>query len=211
MKDQAEAWDAQYGNKGRVWRGRPPKLPQLPEGTQVLELGCGNGKTLQAMLPKKWEICAVDFSVEALDLCQAMLARLHSPAIVTLMLADAKALPFPDSSFEAVFAYHVLGHGVAKERKAMIMEAARVLGPGGKLYVKVFSANDMRSGRGKQLEKDTYQKGDGIITHYFSQAEVTKAFKGLRLVSITEVKWQQRAGGKKLERAEWDLCFEKLS
>ena len=145
-----------------------------------------------------------------MDLCQAMLARVRPTSVVTLMLADAKALPFPDRSFDAVFAYHVFGHGLARERKAMAKEAARVLGPGGKLFVKVFSDNDLRAGQGTTLETSTYQRGEGIITHYFSKKEANALFKGLTPISSKEIKWKQRVEGKYLERAEFELLLEKI-
>ena len=86
-------------------------LPHLPEGSAVLELGCGDGKTLSGM-PGGWKIVALDISRQALQLSRRLLPD------VELVLADACRLPLQSASFDAVFAFHVTGHLLAEGRSS---------------------------------------------------------------------------------------------
>ena len=67
--DHKEPWDKDYKSRGRLWGGSARRLPDLPEGSLVLELGCGNGKTLASMISRPWKIMAIDISFQALRLC----------------------------------------------------------------------------------------------------------------------------------------------
>jgi len=128
----------------------------------VLELGCGNGKTLAA-LARSAETVGLDIARNALRACSP------GPALVQ---GDATRLPFADRSFDAVVAFHVLGHLAERERTEAVSEALRVLRPGGRLVVREFSVRDMRCGRGAEVEPMTFLRGTGIATHYFTAAEL---------------------------------------
>ncbi len=51
------------------------------------------------------------------------------------VVADARSLPFPDRSFEAVTAFFFLMYVTAADRPQVLAEAHRVLVPGGSLHV----------------------------------------------------------------------------
>jgi ubiquinone/menaquinone biosynthesis methyltransferase len=88
----------------------------------VLDL-CAGTLDFSAMLVKSHRVVAVDFSAE-------MLARgkMKAPSVETIV-ADAKELPFDESTFGAV----VCGFGVrnVKELSTALSEVRRVLRPGG--------------------------------------------------------------------------------
>ena len=173
--DHLQAWDRDYARRGRrVWGGSVKDLPALPEGSLVLEMGCGDGKTLSIM-PASWRITAVDISMQAL-----LLARRARPD-AGLLLADVCRLPLQSDGFDAAFAFHVAGHLFLDQRLALGKEAARVLRPGGRLFFRDFSREDMRMGRGEEVEEATFRRGSGIITHYFSEGEVAAMFSGLEM------------------------------
>ena len=202
LADHLQAWDREYARRGRVWGGSVRDLPALSDGSKVLELGCGDGKTL-SMMPAFWRITAIDISLQAL-----LLARQARPD-GRLMLADGCRLPLQSESFDAIFAFHVAGHLLLDQRLALAKEAARVLQPGGRLFFRDFSREDMRMGQGEKVEEATFRRGSGIITHYFSEGEVAAMFSGLEMDLIRTQRWSLRIRGEMLLRSEVEAALVK--
>ena len=199
------AWDRDYALRGRVWGGAVKDMPHLPdgEGLRVLELGCGDGKTLSAMRAG-WQKVALDVSPQAL-----ILARKQVPDAFCI-LADACRMPIRSESFHAVFAFHVTGHLLAAERAALAGEAARVLLPGGRLFFRDFAEGDLRSGQGETVECGTFLRKNGIVTHFFREDEVAELFIGLKPESISVHRWWLRVKGSRQQRAEVQAVFIKM-
>jgi SAM-dependent methyltransferase len=202
VQNHLMAWNKDYASRGRLWGGAVKGLPYLPQGSAILELGCGDGKTLSA-LPGGGRIVALDISPRALQLAR------HLRPDACFILADAAVLPLQDEIFDAVFAFHVTGHLLAAERRALAREAARVLAVGGSLFFRDFGAEDMRAGQGEEVEPGTFRRGGGILTHYFTEGEVMGIFCELEPVSIGTQSWTMRIKGKDLLRAEVEAVYKK--
>ena len=200
------AWDHEYIRRGRLWGGAPAELPDLPAGSAVLELGCGDGKTLSSMHTRPWVIYAIDSSIEAINLSALVPGMRRS---VSFVKADAICLPFAGSSFDAVFAHHIIGHAPLAGRMRMAIEAARVLRPGGTLFFLDFEQGDMRAVAGERIEPDTYRRGNGIITHYFSIDELDSFFLGLEVVSVSLKRREIKVRGRPLVRSELQAVLRK--
>jgi SAM-dependent methyltransferase len=134
-------------------RGYPPEVAEAigvalcaaagaGPGSHFLELGIGTGRIALPLLACGTDVTGVDISQRMVDRLRANLAarRAEHPerpwGTLEVHLADMSALPFPDASFDAVVAVHVL-HLVPGWREAL-GEALRVLRPGGALLI----AND---------------------------------------------------------------------
>jgi len=89
--------------------------PMLPSG-RVLDLGCGVGHSFHLLAPRE---------TVGVDLDPAALAGQDRETVV----ADMRALPFPDRSFASVLSVQSLEHVPDTER--VLAEAARVLETGG--------------------------------------------------------------------------------
>jgi len=96
-------------------------------GLAVLNVGCGTGGFNAAAARAGAAAWGVDVSADAVGLAAA-----RAPA-GRIARAAAEDLPFPDGAFDVVYCYSTLEH-VADARRALA-EMARVLRPGGALYL----------------------------------------------------------------------------
>jgi SAM-dependent methyltransferase len=200
----AGAWEEDYIRRGMLWSGVTHNLPEIPVRSRVLELGCGNGKTLTAMIQRGWDVTAMDFASRAVTLSKRLVrGAFHGD----VMVADARCLPFKNTSFDAVFALHVIGHMHKVDRVRIISELPHILKPGGTLFFSDFSINDFRFGKGNETEPATFRRSPGIITHYFTQEEVIDLFSKFTLVSIYIHQWPMRILGNTLVRSEIQAIF----
>ena len=101
------------------------------EGLSLIDVGCGAGDVARALA----ELGAVVLGVEP-DPVQAQKNRSAEPVPnVTLVEAGAEALPADDRSVDGVLFFRSLHHVPRELMDKAFMEAARVLKPGGFVYV----------------------------------------------------------------------------
>ncbi|MEO1307346.1 MAG: methyltransferase domain-containing protein [Pseudomonadota bacterium] len=121
-----------YGK--RAWFPWLAKHMALPDGANVLDVGCGPGwlwRRAADSLPKGLRLTLVDTS-EAM-VAEATAALVDSRFEVDGVVADAMDLPFEDQVFDAVSMMHMLYHVPDVDRA--LAEVERVLTPGGKVCV----------------------------------------------------------------------------
>jgi SAM-dependent methyltransferase len=200
----SRAWEEDYTRRGMLWGGGTHDLPDLPLRSRVLELGCGNGKTLFAMIQRGWDVTAIDFASEAVTLSRGVVGGASRGHV---LVADARFLPVKNNSFDAVFALHVIGHMHEADRGRIISTLPHILRPGGILFFSDFSINDFRFGKGNETEPATFRRGFGVITHYFTQEEVIDIFSKLTMISINVHQWPMRVLGRTLVRSEIHAIF----
>jgi len=193
------AWDRLYAQDGRPWKGGTDE--RLPLKGTVLELGVGNGKGIDS-LPSEAHAIGLDFSRQALLSCR----RWQN---VRLVQGDVTALPFREGSVPSISASHILGHLTLNGRRQAAREIHRVLMEGGSLYVNVFGEQDMRCGKGLEMEERSYERGNGIICHYFKEGEVTSLFPGLTVEREWERRLTKRFHGRDVVRQELRALLRK--
>lgn len=218
MGGPREAWNADYTMRGRRWAGYSWGIPALSPRDRVLDVGCGDGKTILSMTespplsPEKGslgpEIVGLDFSRAAIRLCSR---HTRGNTRVHLVCGDGSRMPFPDSCFDYVLLFHVLGHARLRSRIMICDEAARVARIGGRILIRAFSTRDFRSGKGEEVEEMTFLRGDGIFTHYFTIPEIKDLNPGLSASSLETSSWTLKVRGKTLVREEISAVFQKTT
>jgi SAM-dependent methyltransferase len=101
-------------------------------------MGCGTGRFTVPLAERAAAVTGLDISAQMLAVNQEKLAERGLKA--TLREGDMTALPFPDSSFDAVVSMLALMHIPLTDRERVFSEVARVLKPGGRLLVGVKNA-----------------------------------------------------------------------
>jgi SAM-dependent methyltransferase/uncharacterized protein YbaR (Trm112 family) len=95
-------------------------------GELVVDLGCGSGRALL------WNR---DLGASLLGIDIAPFFSHDARAHVDLLLGDLRTLPFADGTFDKAWSLDVLEHLSPEALAGMLGEAARVLKPGGGLFV----------------------------------------------------------------------------
>ena len=106
----------------------------FPEGSRVLEAGCGTGAQTRILAGKNpaCSFVSVDVSGESVGIARKRLER-DGITNVKLEIADIFHLPFPEGSFDHVFLCFVLEH--LSDPSGALDKLTKVLKPGGSLTV----------------------------------------------------------------------------
>ncbi|PSQ48894.1 class I SAM-dependent methyltransferase [Halobacteriales archaeon SW_7_65_23] len=137
------------------WRWVFDHYEGLPDGADLLEVGCGTGylwRDNADRIPDGWGLLLTDFSAGMADDARATLAEAGVDAAVGV--AAAESLPLPDDSVDAVVANHMLYH---VDRDAALPELHRVLRPGGRLFATTNSEANMLELRELLRAATTYE------------------------------------------------------
>jgi ubiquinone/menaquinone biosynthesis C-methylase UbiE len=110
-----------------------------PEGGRLVEVGAGFGRLVDEYAGYR-EVVLFDSSAELLG---AGRDRLGSDSRLEFVLGDARAMPFPDASFDAVVCVRVAHHFA--EPAAVFAEFARILRPGGVLVLEFANKRHLKS------------------------------------------------------------------
>jgi ubiquinone/menaquinone biosynthesis C-methylase UbiE len=103
---------------------------------RVLDAGCGEGNLVDELLEKlstQAHVTGIDINPDEIKICRDRYAGI---ARVTFDVGDARALPYPDASFECVAAHQFLN--LFPDIQPVLSDVRRVLTRGGSL---VFVAN----------------------------------------------------------------------
>lgn len=199
MEDQREAWNRFYLDNRRPWRGIPRYDLPFPEGSRILEVGCGGGKTAKALMERGYSVVGVDFSEEAVSECASRLG-------IEAVCAGVCDLPFGDGEFDGVSLVHVTEHLGPGERSLAASEILRVLKPGGAVFLRTFSEGDQRASKGIRTGDGTVIRGNGIAYTYSDADGIRGMFSDFREERFDIVSETTRYGA---ERRRIEAVFVK--
>jgi len=181
---QKDAWNSLYRTQPRQWKGAIKNTIPFPfaKGDIVLDIGCGNGKASAALIRSGFDVIGIDVSDVAADACRKM----HGDKM-KVICASADSIPIYNAAADGIVMIHILEHLDDNELRASVKEADRVLRPGGKIFVRVFHTDDMRSDSGKRIDERTVVRGNGIRYRYFDERSLRETFGMFREVSMERI------------------------
>jgi ubiquinone/menaquinone biosynthesis C-methylase UbiE len=104
----------------------------LPEGSNVLDIGCGTGRLLERLATQFPDLRGTGLDLSAQMLRLARRNKRHRPRLIYIE-GKADCLPFSDRQFNAVF--NTISFLHYPEPQQVLDEVARVLSPGGRFYL----------------------------------------------------------------------------
>lgn len=159
-------------------------------GKYGLDIGCGLGRHTLAALRMGYEMAAVDFARVAVQRTRQLILTEGFSAEV--QCASMHNLPFRDSRFDFALSWCVWNHGTREFFEQAVLEAARVLRPGGAMLGFVMTQRDSRYGNGLPVGEDCFAFTEGPeegVCHYFptEQTVVTELERFMAIEKIEEM------------------------
>ena len=150
-------------------------------GKRVLEVGCGAGTDLARFARGGAIVTGVDLADSSIALArknfeqQGLQGEFHE--------ADGERLPFPDHSFDLVYAHGVVQY--TPDSRALVEECRRVLKPGGEAIFQVYNRVSWLNALSK-LMKVPLEHEDAPVLKKFSIGEFRALLSGFTSVRIEE-------------------------
>jgi SAM-dependent methyltransferase len=148
-------------------------------GRSVLEVGCGAGVDLARFAKGGAEVTGVDLAPSAIELARANFSQQGLRG--RFEVADGEHLPFPDNSFDLVYAHGVVQY-TANPRQ-LVEECRRVVKPGGEAVFQVYNRVSWLNGLSK-LMKVGLEHDDAPVLLKFSIGEFRRLVSGFTKVAI---------------------------
>lgn len=190
LNHQREYWDRVAGRKRFTIQPDLEGLARLvPPPARVLDYGCGYGRVTARLAEAGYHQAA------GLDISPRMIerGRRQHPGL-DLRVIEALPTPFEEQSFDAVVLLAVLTCLPGDQgQEEVAAEAARLLGPGGVLYVADFLLNQdqrnlerYRKYAGRYGAYGVFELADGAVLRHHHPAWIEQLLAGFERLSMRE-------------------------
>ena len=158
---------------------------KLLRGKHLLEIGCGMGYDSLEFLKRGVRVTATDLTPNAVALARRHF-ELKKVQAEDVRTANALDLPFPDNTFDAVWANGVL-HATGDSQRA-VQEARRVLKPGGRAIISHFYRKPSWMYLLHHLGRENieYKEEDPPVNEFYDEEQILSFFLGYEIVEAVQ-------------------------
>jgi len=131
-------------------------------------LGAGQGQDSRFFAQKGYKVVSTDYAQEGLKLSRQQINEILKDHIALEELDLAHPFPYPDNSFNIVYAHLSIHYFDIKTTQQIFAEIKRVLKPGGIVAIMTNSTNDPEYNTGNKLEENYFEVHPGMKKRFFS-------------------------------------------
>jgi SAM-dependent methyltransferase len=185
----SEYWDGRFRAEGEIW-GESPSLTAIHSlelfrrnnVKRILIPGSGYGRNSRFFSISGFDTTGVEISKLACKMAQKFdpLSRFYNASVLDMS--------FDNDKYDAVYCFNPLHLFLEKDRNMLVQQCVDRLKDNGLMYFTVFSEEDAAFGKGKEVEKNTFESKPGRPAHYFTKDDLREHFKHLEIIEtgITE-------------------------
>ena len=156
------------------------------ENTQkpILDLGCGGGNDTLYLITKGKQVISCDQSENAIRNIIKNFPEVKEARCFNML----DGIPFEDNSFDVVIADLCLHYFNDEDTKRIISDIHRILTPGGHLFLRVNSINDVNhgAGQGVELEHHVFESEGNTIKRFFDEDDIRYYFRDFTIEFLNE-------------------------
>ncbi|MBW4085041.1 class I SAM-dependent methyltransferase [Paenibacillus sp. S150] len=158
----------------------------------LLDIGAGLGRHSILFAVHHFAVSAVDLSEYAINYLNHWSEK--EGLSISTKVCDMKKLPFPDQTFDCIWAYHSISHTDSLGFAEILEDVERVLKPGGEIYLSLASKDSGNYSKGllPQLDRNTIIKTEegpekGIPHFYVDLGDILTLFKHFKIERVRHV------------------------
>lgn len=194
------------------WLIRHEGRRHLQHSSQVLDIGCGNGRNLR-YLAETYRVRGTGLDISSQALAQATEHALNLPLTYTLQSA-AEPLPVADNSQDIVLDMMVSHFLNENERGQLLAEIKRVLKPGGWLFYKTFLLDEDKHAK-RLITEQPAPEANSYIHPVMNVAEHVSSEEEIRSVlgadfEIHQLRKSHRHKGPRAKRRSVSVYAERF-
>ncbi|MFX1344080.1 MAG: class I SAM-dependent methyltransferase [Promethearchaeota archaeon] len=188
-------WNNRFSKEGKIWGDSPSKsalyalkLFKKYNIQKVLVPGSGYGRHTKLYSDNEYEVVGIEISKIAIEMANA-----YNPQ-ASFINQSVLEMDTIDDYFDAIYCFNVLHLFLFKERQKFLKQCYNLLHIGGFVFFTVFSEEEPSYGRGKELEKNTFESKLGRPTHYFFKEDLINHFNEFKIIETDVIKEQEDHG-----------------
>lgn len=168
----ATQWHHTRGKRGVLWPGATQFLQQLPRGSVVADVGCGDGKYFPAIWEAGSYVIGTDISLPLLKTATSAASlsdegvpesrrvsksRHHLRNRPAIAVADCMSVPLRTDSCDAAICIAVMHHlSNESRRRRCVEELVRIVKPGGLINIQAWAMTQEEGSRRRFASNDVY-------------------------------------------------------
>lgn len=185
MENMKEYWNKRYKNEGKIWGDLPSKTAQYAlelfrknKVRRILVPGSGYGRNSKLFSASGFNVTGIEISEVACNLAKEFdpLTKLYNGSVLDMS--------FDPNIYDAIYCFNLLHLFRKDERKTLVKQCADKLENNGLMFFTVFSEKETSYGKGKEIERNTFESRPGRPTHYFTEDDLREHFNNVEIVEI---------------------------
>jgi len=192
-----EYWNERFDTGKYIWGKSPSRTAEYAldlftkmNVKSILIPGSGYGRNTKLFSSNGFEVDGVEVSDTGFSMAQK-----YDPGS-TFYNEDLLNIQTEDHLYDAVYAFNILHLFRERERMKIVKRWAEQLKDKGVVFVVVFSEQEDSYGRGKEVEKNTFESKPGRPVHYFTEEDLNKHFKKFNIIESGVVKDPENHGNR---------------
>jgi SAM-dependent methyltransferase len=190
-------WDKRFEDEGKIWGELPSRTAQhafelfrSANVESVLVPGSGYGRHTKFLSTCGFDVTGIEISSVACNLAREFdpLSRVYNASVLDMS--------FDTNRYDAVYCFNVLHLFRENDRYVFIEQCDNKLNRGGLMFFTVFSEKESSFGKGREVERNTFESRPGRPAHYFTATDLKTHFVKFDLVDMGIVEDPEDHGGK---------------
>ncbi len=178
-----EYWEKRFLDGGKIWGEKPSataiyalKLFKKHELNSILVPGAGYGRNTKLFTDANLEVAGIEFSESAIDIAKSFNPKTQ------FFQGSVLDMPFNDEKYDGIYSFNVLHLFLKDDRISFLKKCYKQLKTKGFAFFVVFSDMERSFGKGKQIEKNTYESKPWRPVHYFTENDLKEHFKDYSVI-----------------------------